>query len=157
MEDLLVFLLQGIVEILGWIAEGAGTFLWEAINWNCAGDLLDLIFRSIAYLMRSFAESWPAMSENVQAGWISTAYFIVGLAAGTVSLHLHHDVFFRRSASRLLALALGPLFTGTVSWLNAKLEIFFRTTARPAYCFWWALFFAFGLSMVRFGFCHRIV
>lgn len=104
---------------------------------------------------RIFVETWPTLSEDGQAGWISVVYFSLGLALGALSLHVHHDAVLRRGANRLFALALGPVVTGAFSWTNAKFQIVYRTSVRPRYHFWWGLFLMLGFCIVRFGFCHR--
>jgi hypothetical protein len=145
MEDLLVALLQGGFEFIAAVFGFLGELFVDGLNWCWIGDLIDAVGRLFLFVTGSFADSWPGMTDNTRAGWISVTYFLVGLGTGAISLHLHHDVFLRRSAGRLLALGLSPIFSGYASWLNAKLSIFFKTTIRPAYCFWWMLLFSLGI------------
>lgn len=155
MEDLLIALLQGVVEFLGnMLFECIGQFLAQAVLGSFI-DLFEWLFKGISYLICSFTEAWPGLSDDTRANWIAFFYFLVGLATGAASLHGYHDVFLRRSALRLMALALGPFLSGCASWMGAKLRLLFQTTVRADYSFWWALFFSLGLCLVRFGFCHR--
>jgi hypothetical protein len=152
MEDLLIALLQGGVELIGSLLEIAGQILWYGSN---LFDLCDLVFRIISDLTGFFTDTWPGMNDDTRANWISFFYFLFGLATGAASLHFCHDVFLRKSASRLLALALGPFLSGCASWISAKIRLFLNATIRPDYAFWWTFFFSLGFSLVRFGFCHR--
>jgi hypothetical protein len=43
MEDLLVALLQGLVEILAWLGEGAWSVFLEASDWDCAIELIKAV------------------------------------------------------------------------------------------------------------------
>ncbi len=149
MEDILVALLQGAFEFVVFF----GDCFLEFLSWGFIGDVVESIFRFLEIIVSSFADAWPGMTDNGQAGWISVLCFFAGLLTGALSVHLHHDVFFRRSANRLLALGLGPILSGCLSWLVARLT--FKAPLRPAYCFRWMFFFSLGICLVRFGFCHR--
>jgi len=155
MEDLLIALLQGAVEFLGSFFEIFGQVLWEFVDWGWGSDLVEAFTRMIACLVGSFGEAWPGMGEGTRATWVSFLYLIIGLVTGAATLHFSHDVFLRRSASRMIALAFSPVLSGCASWIGAKYRQFCGALIQPRYYFWWGLSFTLGLCIVRFGFCHR--
>jgi hypothetical protein len=141
MEDILVALIQGLFEILGGICE--------------VGDLLELLVKGVWYITQAVYAEWPSTEQGVRAGWISMLYLLLGLMSGAISVHFCHDVFFRRSATRLTLFFVTPLLTGISSWIMAHFRLALGSILVPRYYFWWALFFSVGLCVIRFGFCHR--
>jgi hypothetical protein len=157
MEDLIA-LLQGGAEIIEFLFQVLGQIIAAIFNSSALWDISDFINTAgqIAEdLNYFFTQYLPQASPGTRACWFSGFYLVAGLATGALSLHLHHDAYFRSNAFRMLTLGMGPILSGYLSWLAARLKQLLGAILQPAYYFWWAFSFSLGICLVRFGFCHH--
>ena len=132
MEDLLILILQGLVQI---VFEVFAYWPWDWIWYTEPFD-------------REKSKSWHK--------WMAAmAGIVVGGLLGWASLHFFPDVLVKWGWVRILFLIISPLGSGMIAREMAQWRKEKNIGIDPMFHFWLSLCFSVGLVWVRFAFAHR--
>jgi len=132
MEDLLILILQGLVQVI--------LELFAYWPWDCWWD--DRPYTG------ADDEKMPLF------GWMLFSIILGGIM-GSLSLCIFPDVLIRLGWVRVALLIISPLSSAFLAYAMAKIRSEKNELVNPKSHFWISLCFSVGFVWVRFAFAHR--
>lgn len=130
MEELLIILIQGLIEVIGEI------FFYSFF------DCIDCPL---------------ANRHDIKVSTFSKAifYLLIGVIFGSLSLLIIKHTLIHYQALRMVNLFCAPFLSGLIYWKIAQFRKARKSIIEPKAHFWFAFCFTLGFAIIRFAYADR--